>query len=165
MLTAKMSELQDMRHTWVRLVAAYGPGDNPQHLIPSVIETLLAGKKPALTSGEQTWDYLYVEDVAKALCRIAAAGATGTLNLASGKTIVIRQLVERIRGLVDPNLPLRFGAEPYRRDQVMHLEADISRLRCATGWEPEVSLEEGLRRTVEWHKTNVFNTGQSNRWC
>jgi UDP-glucose 4-epimerase len=102
--------------------------------------------------GEQRWDYLYVEDAAKALARIAAIGATGSLNLASGETVVIRKLVEHIRALVDPHLPLGFGDDSYRPDQVMYLEADFSRLRSATGWEPLVPLEEGLRRTVAWYR-------------
>ena len=152
MITAKMSEIVGMRHTWVRLVAVYGPGDDPKHLIPFTIRTLLAGKKPALTKGEQRWDYLYVEDAAKAIARIAASGATGSLNLASGQTVVIRKLIECLTALVGPALPLGFGDVPYRPDQIMRLEADISRLRRATGWEPEVPLEEGLRRTVAWHK-------------
>jgi UDP-glucose 4-epimerase len=152
MLTAKMSEMADIRHTWVRLAAVYGPGDDPRHLIPSAILALLAGKKPALTMGEQKWDYLYVEDAAKALARIAATGATGSLNLASGETVVIRKLVEHIRALVNPDLPLGFGDDSYRDDQVMHLEPDIRRLRSATGWEPEVPLDEGLRRTVQWYR-------------
>jgi UDP-glucose 4-epimerase len=152
MLTAKMAEIAQMRHTWVRLAAIYGPGDDPSHLIPSTILTLLAGKKPTLTMGEQRWDYLYVEDAAKALASIAAAGATGSLNLASGKTIVIRKLVERIKALVDPSLPLGFGDHSYREDQVMNLETDIGKLRSATTWAPEVPLDEGLRRTVAWYR-------------
>lgn len=152
MLTGKMSEMAGMLHTWVRLLAVYGPGDDPKHLIPTVIETLLAGDRPALTSGEQRWDYLYVLDAARALCRIAETEAAGTMNLACGETVVLRDLVTRIRDMVDPRLPIGFGEIPYRPDQVMHLEADISRLRSATGWKPQTSLEEGLRRTVEWFR-------------
>ena len=153
MLTGKMSEMAGMRHTWVRLLAVYGPGDDPGHLIPTVIQSLRAGKKPALTSGEQQWDYLYIEDAAKALCSIAESRATGTFNLSSGASVRIRDMVERIRDFVDPSLPLGFGEVPYRPDQVMHLKAEISRLHSATGWAPHTSLEEGLRRTVEWFKT------------
>lgn len=152
MLTAKMSEIAGIRHTWVRLLAVYGPGDDPKHLIPSTIQMLLAGKKPALTKGEQRWDYLYVEDAAKALARIAATGATGSLNLASGQTVVIRKLIECLSAMVGADLPLGFGDVAYAPGQTMHLEADISRLQRATGWEPEIPLEEGLRRTIQWHK-------------
>jgi len=159
LLTRKMSEMSGMLHTWVRLLAAYGPGDDTKHLIPSVIQTLLSGKKPSLTKGEQLWDYMYVADAANALCRIAVSGAIGTFNLASGETVQIRNLVEHIRDLVDPLLPLGLGDVSYGPDQIMHLEADISRLRSATGWKPEISLDEGLRRTVEWYKTE-FRSGR-----
>jgi nucleoside-diphosphate-sugar epimerase len=155
MLTAKMSEIAGMKHTWVRLLAAYGPGDDPQHLIPSTIQILLAGKRPALTKGEQRWDYLYAGDAAKALVRIAATGATGSLNLASGQTVVIRKMIECLSAMVGPDLPLGFGDVAYGSGQAMRLEADISRLRLATGWKPDVSLEEGLRRTVAWHKERI----------
>jgi nucleoside-diphosphate-sugar epimerase len=152
MLTEKMSEMAGMLHTWVRLLAVYGPGDDPKHLIPAVIETLLAGNRPALTRGEQRWDYLYVVDAARALCRVAETKAVGTMNLACGETVILRDLVTRIRDMIDPRLPIGFGDIPYRPDQVMHLEADITRLRAATGWKPQTSLEEGLRRTVEWFR-------------
>ena len=70
-----------------------------------------------------------------------------------------QELATRIRDLIDPNLPLGFGEMPYRPDQIMHLQADISRLQQATGWAPQVSLHEGLRRTVEWFKDNIQHYG------
>jgi UDP-glucose 4-epimerase len=154
MLTSKMAEMAGMRHTWLRLLAVYGPGDDPRHLIPSLIQTLCSGKKPSLTKAEQVWDYLYVGDAVDALSRIATTGATGIFNLASGKTVQIGALAKWIRDMIDPQLPLGIGEVPYLPDQVMHLEADISRLRAAIGWRAEMTLEEGLRQTVEGFKTS-----------
>jgi nucleoside-diphosphate-sugar epimerase len=153
MLTAKMSELAGMRHSTVRLVSAYGPGDDPRTMISSIIKTLLDGGTPAMTKGEQVWDYLYVDDAARALCSIAESGAVGVFNLASGTTVRIREVAEQIRDLIDPHLSLGLGQLPYRPDQIMHLEGDISRLTSATGWMPQVSLEEGLLRAVEWYRS------------
>jgi nucleoside-diphosphate-sugar epimerase len=141
-----------MKHTTVRLLSTYGPGDDPRNMIPSVILTLLAGKRPAMTKGEQVWDYVYVEDAARALCQIAETGATGIFNLASGETVEIRDVAERIRNLIDPRLELGLGDLPYRQDPIMYLKGDISRLKSATGWQPEITLDEGLHRTVEWYK-------------
>ena len=152
MLTGKMSEMVGMKHTTVRLLSTYGPGDDPRNMIPSVILTLLAGKRPAMTKGEQVWDYVYVEDAARALCQIAETGATGIFNLASGETVEIRDVAERIRNLIDPRLELGLGDLPYRQDPIMYLKGDISRLKSATGWQPEITLDEGLHRTVEWYK-------------
>ena len=153
--TAKMSELAGIRHVWLRLLSAYGPGDDVRHLLPSVILDLLARKKPALTLGEQVWDYLYVDDAATAICAVLEHQVAGVFNLASGTTATIRSIVEQIRDLIDRSLPIGFGEIPYRSDQVMHLEADITRLTSATGWRPAVGLDRGLQRTVEWYRENL----------
>jgi len=151
-LTRKMSEMSGMRHTWVRLLAAYGPGDDCRHLIPAVIHALSSGVSPSLTRGEQLWDYLYVADAARAFCSIANTGAVGTFNLCSGETVQIRNLVERIRDMIDQRVSLKFGSIAYRPDQLMRVTADPARLRSATGWQPEHSLHQGLLSTVEWFK-------------
>lgn len=53
-----------------------------------------------------------------------------------------------------------YGTIPYRPDQVMHLQADITKLRAATGWAPELSLAEGLREIVAWEKS-LFEAGRA----
>jgi UDP-glucose 4-epimerase len=150
--TAKMSESAGIRHVWLRLLSAYGPGDDVRHMLPSVIMVLLAGKKPALTLGEQVWDYLYVDDAAEAICAVLDREVAGVFNLGSGNAVPIRSIVERIRDMIDASLPIGFGEIPYRSDQVMHLEADIRRLTSATGWRPAVGLESGLKQTIEWYR-------------
>jgi len=153
LLTEKLCEMTDTRFVWLRLLAAYGPMDDPRHLLPSVIEQLLDGTRPALTPGEQLWDYLYIDDAAEAICRLALdTAASGVFNLGAGKAQTVRSLVEAVRDLIDPALPLGFGDVPYRPDQVMHLEAEISKLTRATGWQPQTTLAEGLRRTLDWHR-------------
>lgn len=155
MLTRELCELAGVRHVWFRLLATYGPKDDERHLIPAVIRQLLAGRRPSLTPGGQRWDYLYVEDAAEALCRAAEdESVRGVFNLGSGEARTVRGIVERIRDMVDPSLPLGFGEVPYRPDQQMHLQADVTRLRAATGWAPRTSLEDGLRRTLEWYRSN-----------
>lgn len=143
-----------LRCAWIRLFSAYGPMDAPTTLISSVCQALLAGSRPALTLGAQQWDYLYVEDAAEAILRVAEAStAVGTYNLGSGRTVTIRDVVERVRDLVSPGAPLGFGEVPYHPDSIHHLEAGIERLQRDTGWQPTTDLETGLRRTVEWIRT------------
>jgi UDP-glucose 4-epimerase len=153
LLTQKLCDLTGMRFLWFRLLAIYGPKDDERHLIPTVIRHLLAGAEPPLTGGAQRWDYLYVEDAAEAIYRsIVTADARGIFNLGSGEAWSVRCIAECIRDMVDPTLPIGFGAVPYRADQVMSLRADISRLSAATGWEPRTGLADGLRRTLEWYR-------------
>lgn len=154
LLTKKLCELSGMRYVWLRLLATYGPKDDERHLLPATIRKLLAGERPSLTLGEQHWDYLYVTDAAEAIYRAAMSEEThGVFNLGSGESQSIRHIMERARDLIDPALPLGFGEIPYPADQLMRLETSIERLRSATGWTPQVNLDEGLRRTIDWYKS------------
>ncbi len=158
-LTQQLCAVGSMRYAWLRLLSAYGPGDDERHMIPSVTRALLAGSRPSVTAGEQMWDYIYVDDAVAALCSVLESSASGVFNLGSGTAIRLRTVIEHLRDYIDPALEIGFGEVPYAADQVMHLEADISRLRAATGWDPKVSLPDGLRRTVEWHKMKGKNAG------
>ena len=144
-----------MEFVWLRLFSTYGPMDDPGWLIPSVTLQLLRGRRPDLTAGTQKWDYLFVGDAARAVAEAATAAALdGTFNLGSGRAVAVRDIVGIVRDLVDPRLPLGLGALPFGPNQVMHLEADISKLSAAIPWRPTTSLEDGLARTVEWYRDN-----------
>lgn len=152
-LTKLLCESFGVRYVWLRLLATYGPKDDERHLLPSAIRSLLAGERPKLTTGQQRWDYLYVEDAARAIYQTAINNdAQGVFNLASGETHAIREIIECVRDLIDPSLRLQFGELPYPPDQQMHLAANVDRLVAATGWRPEVGIEEGLKLTVDWYK-------------
>lgn len=142
-----------MRFAWLRLFSCYGPQDHPSWLVPYVALSLLRRERPAVTAGEQLWDYLYVSDAAQAIGRtIETADATGVFNLASGRAESIRRIATMVRDCVDPLLPIGFGETSCRHDQPMHLEADITRLRRVTGWQPRIDLSIGLAKTVAWYQ-------------
>lgn len=142
-----------MRSLWLRIFSVYGPGDSPAHMLPALIESLLRGERPSLTAGEQQWDYLYIEDAIAAVVQAACTPSlSGVFNVASGSAVSLRSVAEQVRDLIDVALPLGFGEVPYAANQVMHLQGGIKRLRDATGWQPQIGLREGLRRTVAWHQ-------------
>lgn len=141
--------MASMTFAWLRLFATYGPGDNPDWLIPSLARAFLAGRSPPMTAGTQRWDYLYIDDAARGVVAAATVpGVCGTFNLSSGDPVTIRRVAERLRDLAAPELPLRFGEVPFGPHQIMHMEGDNRRLREATGWTPQVPLDEGLAETV-----------------
>lgn len=152
-LAHRLCQLHEVRFVWLRLFAAYGPRDATHWLIPYVILTLLRGERPRLTAGTQRLDYLFVEDLTDAVVRVASnPDVHGIFNLASGDAPTVRRLAEHIRDLIDPSLPLGLGEIPYGPQPVPDLVADNTRLRTAIGWEPQTSLPEGLRRTIEWYR-------------
>lgn len=138
---------------WLRLFSSYGPDDDPSWMIPYLICSLLAGEKPSLTKAEQMWDYMHVNDVAAGVVAALDAGACGLFNLGSGQARALRDIISMIRDEIDPSLPLGFGEVPYRPDQVMHLEANITALTSVASWRPQIELEDGLNDLVQWHQS------------
>ncbi len=146
-------------HIWVRILSVYGPGDGPLTMISSVTSQLLDGKKPALTAGDQRWDYLYSFDAADAFSLLAEHGVGGkTYVLGGGMARPLKEYVCCLRDAVDPSLPLGLGEVPYAPLQVMHLEADITELKKDVGFSPKTSFEEGIRATVAAMKKTVSSS-------
>ncbi len=160
LLSKRLCAAYDIEFCWLRLLAVYGPMDDPTHFIPHLILKLLARERPALSSGDPRWDYLYVDDAAQALWRTAnQPRCTGTFILGSGQAHNVRRIAEKVRDLVDPALPLGFGEIPHRSDQPMHLQADIEAFRAATGWSPQTPIDEGLYAAVNWFRQNSDRYG------
>lgn len=153
--------LLNVKHSWLRVFSTYGPDDNENWMIPSLIRQLISGQVPKLTAGEQQWDYLHVSDAARAFVAVAEYRAEGAFNLGSGEAPSLRSTIEHIRDLVSPSATLGFGQVPYRNDQVMRLQAMNTKLRHCTNWQPMVALKDGLHETVTWfaqqqnHNLNV----------
>ncbi len=142
-----------LRHIWARIFSVYGPYDNPDTLISMAIRKFLMKATPNMTKGEQQWDYLYSEDLAKALYLIGQKGIANSIYcLGSGQTRSIREYINVLKDCINPDLNLIFGKIPYNDTQVMHLCADISNLSKDTGFSPEVSFEEGILRTIAWFR-------------
>lgn len=145
---------------WLRVFSTYGPGDHPHWMIPFVIREFLSNRSPQVTKCEQLWDYLFVADAARAVASVSDGKTTGVFNLGSGEARSLKEILEIIRAESGSSVSPAYGAVPYRPDQVMHLQAGISKLTAATGWKPQVSLEAGLRETVA-HEKKIFASGAS----
>ncbi|GCA66476.1 hypothetical protein KGMB01110_09120 [Mediterraneibacter butyricigenes] len=148
-----LCEQYGIRHSWGRIVSTYGPRDNSYTMVMSSIINMLDGKRMQFTKGEQTWDYLYGGDCSRAFYLIGKYGKHGkAYTIGSGQTRQLKDYITTIRDTVAPSLEIGLGEREYYPNQVMHLCADITELKEDTGFEPEVSFEEGIRRTVQWYQ-------------
>lgn len=140
-----------MKHVWVRVLSVYGPGDSERSMLITAIRKMLAGEKALFTAGEQMWDYLYCEDAARALLLLAEKGKHGGIYpLGSGKVKALAEYIYILRDAINPNMEIGLGEIPYGPKQVMYLCADTEAIRRDTGFEPVVSFEEGIKRTISW---------------
>ena len=145
-----------MRHVWARILSVYGPNDGTATMVSSALRSFLEGERPCFTPGEQLWDYLYRDDAAEALQLLGERGRDGAIYpVGSGVARPLKEYVEILRDAVDSRLEVGLGEVAYGPKQVMHLCADISFLQRDVGFEPRVSFEEGVRRTLEWMRAST----------
>lgn len=148
-LSAMLCKSLGMRQCWVRILSVYGPNDGENSLISYLIREFKAGNSPQLTKCEQLWDYLYADDAGDAILAVAEKGVDGkAYPLGSGNGRRLSDYVNDIREVVNPGVEVQFGAKDYYPHQPMHLVADISELTKDTGWMPQSSFQEGIKKTV-----------------
>lgn len=149
-LSKLLSQQLEIKYCWGRILSVYGPGDN-NSMIMSCINSILNDEKFDTTRGEQIWDYLYSEDCAKAFLAIAENGKNGEIyTIGSGEAIPLREYIEKIRDLINPNFEIGFGNIDYYPNQVMYLCADISKLTKDTGFSPKISFEDGIKNILKF---------------
>lgn len=153
-MAERMAANAGIRFVWARVFSIYGPSDHPDTLISTIIPRLLRGDSVSLTSGDRLWDYLFVEDAARAISLLATSDkAEGVFNLASGKQQTIREYVEIVRDVINPQLSLEFGALNDNSVQVYDLKANVDRLREIVGWTATTSFADGIKATVDSHRS------------
>jgi UDP-glucose 4-epimerase len=126
------------------------PGSQYSAVIPKFISALLDGNAPTINGdGEQSRDFTFIENVVHAnLLAVNAEKASGRLyNIACGGNISIMRLQAKLQELIGTDVEPNW--KPTRASDVRHSLADISRARAELGYEPVVSIDEGLARTVE----------------
>jgi nucleoside-diphosphate-sugar epimerase len=147
----------------LRYFNVYGPRQDPSSPYSGVLSLfmrhLLARTSPTIFGdGEQSRDFTYVEDVA-ALCikSAAASGASGKMyNAGNGGRFTLNFIWDLLQRMEDVELPARYG--PPRAGDVRHSMADTEAATAELGHAPQFTIEEGLKRTLEWYRGAIATT-------
>ena len=135
---------------WGRVFFPYGPGEPAMKLIPSVLHALAQSRTVACSHGQQLRDYLHVSDVAGALVHLLMhPQANGVFNIGSGQATRLMDMVNMCTQAFASPSPVQFGAIAVSPDEPPLIVADTHKLQ-ATGWRPEVSLQDGLAAYAEF---------------
>lgn len=150
-MSRKLCRDMGMKHIWTRILSVYGPYDKEYTMVMSTILKMLASEKTSFTKAEQIWDYLYSEDAAEILLRLAEKGNDGKVYcLGSGRAMRLRDYIEIMKKETGTLVEPEYGAVPYLENQVMHLEAEIQKVIEDTGYCPQTSFQEGIRKTISY---------------
>jgi NAD dependent epimerase/dehydratase len=152
----------------VRPFNTFGPRQSARAVIPTIIAQALSRGVIELGATNTTRDFLYVGDTAAGIMRAGLAeGIEGeVINLGTGVEVTIGEVAERVLRLVDKELDVSLDEQRLRPpdSEVERLIADTTKAKRLLGWEPEIDLDEGLRRTIEWmsgalgsYKPSLYN--------
>lgn len=142
---------------WTSISSVYGPGRDDNNLISYAIKSLLNKEKPQFTKLEQKWDYIYIDDLIEALYCLGKDGRGGKnypIGFGSHKTM--REYIEIIRKIINPDLPIGIGDLPYKGAIIDNQILDISDLKKDTGFMPKYTFESGILNTIDYFK-NKYN--------
>lgn len=148
---------QGMSIVTLRPFTFFGPWEREDRLIPSVILSILRKQPIRITSGAQTRDYTYVDDMVDAFVRAANSDAAlgQVVNVGSGEDHSVLDIVERVRRFMKSDVPVEVGAVATRTDETWRLCADSTRAAALLGWRPRFTFEEGLAATIQWASGRV----------
>lgn len=134
----------------LRLYSAYGPWEEPNRLVPTLLGRALRDELPPLVSPRVARDFVYVDDVSEAFVRAADAEPGRVYNVGSGRQATVAEVVEAVRKLAGVQAEPRWGSMPNRRWDTETWIANPERIRRELGWQAWTGLGEGLRRTLDW---------------
>lgn len=149
----------DLPVVTIRPFNTYGPRQSARAVIPTLITQIIAGKDVFLGSTKPVRDFNYVSDTVEGFVKIAeTSNIEGeVINIGQGKGITIGELTDKIISLIGKEVKVIFDAMRIRptKSEVERLIACNEKAKKLIGWEPKVSLDEGLKKTIDWISENI----------
>lgn len=139
----------------LRPFSVYGPLEEEKRLIPTVIKAVIENRPIKLTYGAQRRDFIYVEDVLDIYIKTISQGpklAGQILNMGTGIEFTNDEVVETLFRIAGKRVKIKKGAYPKRFWDTSHWVADVHKTKKSLNWTPKFTLEQGLKKTYEWHK-------------
>lgn len=152
-LTTAYRRVYGLRTSIARIFNTYGPRMklDDGRVVPTFLDQALRGAPLTVYGdGSQTRSFCYVSDMVEGLWRLLLSDEPGPVNLGNPVELTVLEFARRILALTGSNSPIQFL--PLPEDDPKRRQPDITKARRVLGWEPQVSLEEGLRETIAWFR-------------
>lgn len=134
----------------------FGENEGSHKFFPHTILSILNNEDVDLTSCEQYRDYCYIENIVDGflLAALDRKHNNAMFNIGSGSIYQLKYYVDMIFRLMNTKQKANYGALEYRKNDLWCPEPDVSEIMDKLKWEPQISLEEGLQRTISWYSNN-----------
>ncbi|WP_027992007.1 NAD-dependent epimerase/dehydratase family protein [Sinorhizobium meliloti] len=152
---AAYSEKHGISFAWAHIFFPYGPHEKRRRLLSDLIFNLLHGVEMAVSEGRQIRDFLYVEDAAESIVKLAGSDVQGPVNIASGDARPLRDIIEMAAKETGRPELVRYGGRPPISNDPPSLAASVDRLRDEVGFRPRFGLEQGIKSTVDWWRSQI----------
>jgi dTDP-glucose 4,6-dehydratase len=139
--------------TVLRLYLVYGPKQDVNRFLPTIIKGCIQNKKFPSSKGEQLRDFLYVDDAAEAIIKsLINKDARGEIiNIGSGKPKIIKNVIEKVKKISKGGKP-QYGDFKLRKFDIPKLFPNVEKARNKIKWKPKVSFEKGIRKTINSYR-------------
>ncbi|MDC3171328.1 NAD-dependent epimerase/dehydratase family protein [Prochlorococcus sp. AH-716-E13] len=140
----------------LRLFLVYGEGQSLNRFLPQIINGCLNKQEFATSHGNQIRDFCYVSDIVDGIIATLDSDQVNghILNLASGKPVLIKTVIEKIVSSIGSGEP-QFGKIKYRLHENMSLYANISKAQKLISWKPKIDLDDGLKKTIKYYANRI----------
>ena len=143
---------------WAEITNAYGVGELSPRMVNTTIRKVIKGEEPQFTAGTQNYDFVYIDDVAKAFYLIGKNGKPfNEYLIGSSNAKPLKEFLLEMKAAIAPDLNFIFGDIPFTGINLPLEKYDCSKTEKDTSFKAQISFGEGCRRTMEWLKQVEVN--------
>lgn len=143
-----------MELIWPEITNAYGIGEKSPRMVNTTIQKCIRGEAPQFTAGTQNYDFVYIDDVARAFRLIGENGKPFHEYLIGSSTArPLKEFLLEMQSSIAPELTFHFGDIPFTGVDLPLSKFDCSETERDTGFRAQVSFADGCRKTMEWWKS------------
>lgn len=153
LLTKAIAAQLGISHIWPMLTNAYGEYEYSPRFLNTTLRKILHHEPLEFTAATQIYDFIHIEDAVKALIALGKNGQPQhSYVIGSGQAAALRTFIETIGSTLAPGEPLHFGNVPFTGVELPPKYFAIDNLIADTGFQPAVSFQDGISRTMQWLK-------------
>jgi nucleoside-diphosphate-sugar epimerase len=152
---AALAKATGTSSAWARLFYLYGPNEDARRLVGDIVSSLLAGREVATAEGLHRRDYMYVADAGRAIAALLDSTVEGPVNIATGRALVVRDLVDLVARTIGREELVRYGSRPLPPGEPDEIRANVQRLRDEVRWADLTPHDEAVGLTVDWWRSRT----------